>query len=153
MPLFLPSRRKLQATSRDTVLVQVQDSNLKLAKETGAVGRVAIDDVKEDIVLDLMGTEFYANACRVPSLLVVDVGKSEAKIETVFKSMLQLRVKRHHLSDLNPFTSGAAGDDESLSFDENDGHPDGRHDIAGIGLSVYYLCVKEPSLSQMRRML
>lgn len=147
MPLFLPSRRKLQVTSRDTVLVQVQDSNLKLAKETGAVGRVAIDDVKEDIVLDLMGTEFYANACRVPSLLVVDVGKREAKIEAVFKSMLQLRVKRHHLSDLNPFTSGAAGDDESLSVNETD--PDGRpvtdhmmihDDTAGIGLVCICLC-------------
>lgn len=75
-------------------------------------------DDKDVMVLDLVGTESWADVALMPSLLVVDIGKEAATVECIYQSMIELRTRRDHLSDLNPFTTGTHEGFELQDTDE-----------------------------------
>jgi len=75
-------------------LMQSGDKSIGLTGDTGAVGKIEVDK-KDGIIIDLKGVKYQGTAYACSSLCVVNVGGSEAKIEVVLNSFLQLE----HLND------------------------------------------------------
>ncbi|CAM9100380.1 unnamed protein product [Pylaiella littoralis] len=78
--------------SKASLLVHLRDETLNFAGDTGAVGRIAVGSKKKGrgLVFDLKGRQFSGQIIPSATVLVVGVGRSEAKVEGVFSEVCRL---------------------------------------------------------------
>eukprot|EP00743_Colponemidia_sp_Colp-15_P006417 GILK01006906.1.p1 GENE.GILK01006906.1~~GILK01006906.1.p1 ORF type:complete len:234 (+),score=48.95 GILK01006906.1:36-704(+) len=75
VPLVLPSSIK------QTLLFEVDDGELDLSGDIGAVGRMKVSS--SEIIFDIKGRMYEGHNAPCNSLLLVNIGPTEAKIESV----------------------------------------------------------------------
>ncbi|CAM9534246.1 unnamed protein product [Chrysoparadoxa australica] len=89
MPVIVPAG--IAKASKPSLLLHVQDEGyLELSKDSGAIGRMTVTD--DGITFDLKGNQYDAELSTCPTMLVVGVGQTEAKVEHIFSEVCDLRL-------------------------------------------------------------
>ncbi|CAM9535976.1 unnamed protein product, partial [Ascophyllum nodosum] len=120
--------------SKASLLVHLRDETLDLSGDTGAVGRIAVGGKKRggELTFDLKGQQFSGQIIPSATVLVVGVGRTEAKIEGVFSEVCRLDYKRNVLDAMGgEVLKGEM--DESYIYEEEDVNVHGRGGDGGGG--------------------
>ncbi|CAM9514119.1 unnamed protein product, partial [Scytosiphon promiscuus] len=119
VPLMIP-----QAVCRDTkasLLVHLRDEALNFAGDTGAVGRIAVAGKKKGrgLTFDLKGQQFSGQIIPSATIMVVGVGRTEAKVEGLFSEVCRLDYKGNVFDSMGGEVLKGEMDD-SYKFEEED---------------------------------
>eukprot|EP00752_Nemacystus_decipiens_P004506 g4114.t1 len=132
------------AVCKDTkasLLAHIRDETLNFAGDTGAIGRIAVESKKKGrgLTFDLKGQQFRGQIVPSATVLVVGVGRTEAKVEGLFSEVCRLDYKGNVLDAMGGEVLKGEMDD-SYKFEEEDvnargagGDAEGAGDDAGGG--------------------
>ena len=117
LPLILPKQPK---RNRSTMLVQIEDNNLELSGDIGAIGRLTTLP-NEGIILDLKGHQYGGNIIPCGSFMVVGFQPKEARVETIISDFVQVEHLANMIDNLSGSLTSGTIDPVLLQFQDVDG--------------------------------
>lgn len=117
LPLIFPPN----LTKRTTMLVQLEDSKMDLTGDIGAIGRLHIRN-KKGVMLDIKGQQYTGEIVPCGTFLVVGIGPTEAKVESIMSDFCQISKKRNVLNQMKGVvTEGIMDESYTYMADHDDG--------------------------------
>jgi hypothetical protein len=117
LPLILPKQPK---RNRSTMLVQIEDNNLELSGDIGAIGRLTTLP-NEGIILDLKGHQYGGSIVPCGSFMVVGFQPKEARVETIISDFVQVEHLANMIDSLTGSLTSGTIDPVLLEFQDVDG--------------------------------
>ena len=114
VPVLAPNAKKI---SRTTFLVQCEDPALDFEGDSGVIGTVKSSS-ESSLQLDIKGQLFEGSVLPCNSMMVVDVGASEVKIEALMNNFVQLHKIQNPHDDNMDVDLSDSGDDQDGEDDE-----------------------------------
>eukprot|EP00899_Mesostigma_viride_P022383 jgi/Mesvir1/3329/Mv13714-RA.1 len=136
MPLLLPEK-----VDTGKVLVEVKDTDgaLDLSGDAGAVGRVRVEKqaggAPDKIFVDLKGVLYLAEIVPSTSFMVVSLGATEAKVESIMSDFMRLK-EEGNIFQTETMEGGNLADVFGDADDDDGWVPEGAHgggDAGGEG--------------------
>eukprot|EP01135_Chromosphaera_perkinsii_P001061 Nk52_evm11s158 gene=Nk52_evmTU11s158 len=101
-----------------TILMETENENLDMSGDIGAVGRFGCD-LRNGVTLDLKGYIYKGDVCACNSFMVVGIGTTEAKVESVIDSYFNVTCKGGALDTEDVVEGTLNEDDWSIASDAN----------------------------------
>ncbi|CAN0170440.1 unnamed protein product [Ectocarpus sp. 12 AP-2014] len=119
VPLIIPPA--VCKDAKASLLVHLRDEGLNFAGDTGAIGRISVGGKKKDrgLTFDLKGQQFSGQIIPSATVMVVGIGKTEAKVEGLFSEVCRLDYKGNVFDAMGGEVLKGEMDD-SYKFEEED---------------------------------
>ena len=114
VPVLAPNPKKI---SRATFLVQCEDPSLDFDGDSGVIGTIKSSS-ESALQLDIKGQLFEGSVLPCNSMMVVDIGASEVKIEALMNNFVQLHKIQNPHDDNCDVDLSDSGDDQDHEDDE-----------------------------------
>ncbi|CAN0259841.1 unnamed protein product, partial [Ectocarpus sp. 13 AM-2016] len=124
VPLIIPPA--VCKDAKASLLVHLRDEALNFAGDTGAIGRISVGGKKKDrgLTFDLKGQQFSGQIIPSATVMVVGIGKTEAKVEGLFSEVCRLDYKGNVFDAMGGEVLKGEMDD-SYKFEEEDANARG----------------------------
>lgn len=86
-------------SKNSTILVQLEDSNLDLSGDVGAVGRLHCK-TNDTLMLDIKGHQYTGDIVPCASFMIVSMTPTEAKVDAVLNDFCQISRKKNVFDSL-----------------------------------------------------
>lgn len=125
---------KKDILTKSTLLCQINDPQLHLIGDIGAIGRLTTDETEKKIIIDLKGRQYGGQLYPGPTVMFLNISQSTSKsqlnneiktmkVESITNEFCPLVFEKDLLADLKGNFSGegieSLKDDESENNDEN----------------------------------
>ncbi|CAB1115286.1 unnamed protein product [Ectocarpus sp. CCAP 1310/34] len=119
VPLIVPPA--VCKDNKASLLVHLRDEALNFAGDTGAIGRISVGGKKKGrgLTFDLKGQQFSGQIIPSATVMVVGIGKTEAKVEGLFSEVCRLDYKGNVFDAMGGEVLKGEMDD-SYKFEEED---------------------------------
>jgi hypothetical protein len=123
VPVMAPNAKKI---SRNTFLVQCEDPSLDFEGDSGVIGTLKSTS-DSSLQLDIKGQLFEGSVLSSNTMMVVDVGASEVKIEAIMNNFVQLqKIQNPHDDNVDVELSDSGGEEDAADNDDDDGKGKGK---------------------------
>ncbi|CAN0530666.1 unnamed protein product, partial [Ectocarpus sp. 8 AP-2014] len=120
VPLIVPPA--VCKDAKASLLVHLRDEALNFAGDTGAIGRISVGGKKKKgrgLTFDLKGQQFSGQIIPSATVMVVGIGKTEAKVEGLFSEVCRLDYEGNVFDAMGGEVLKGEMDD-SYKFEEED---------------------------------
>lgn len=115
LPLVFPPNLK----KRTTMLVQLEDNKMDLTGDVGAIGRLHTRKEK-GVMLDIKGQQYTGEIVPCGTFLVVGIGPTEAKVESIMSDFCQISRKRNVFDKMKGVVTEGIMDESYTYVEDHD---------------------------------